>query len=88
MSSRRTIQTSTEFDFSGLANYRPKHPKGCPPVKRVLMRSDKQGGEVMERGSFIEALAIARDHFDYEGDHDKAQAIREHIELLKEEGGE
>ena len=42
----------------------------------------------MERGSFIEALAIARDHFDYEGDHDKAQAIREHIELLKEEGKE
>lgn len=39
----------------------------------------------MERGSLIEALAIARDHFDYEGDHGKAQAVREYIELLKEE---
>ena len=42
----------------------------------------------MKTGSLIEALALARDHFDYEGDHDKAQAIREHIELLKEEGDE
>jgi hypothetical protein len=37
----------------------------------------------MNTGALIEALAIARDHFDYEGEHDKAQAIREHIELLK-----
>jgi hypothetical protein len=40
----------------------------------------------MKTGSLIEALAIARDHFDYEGDHDKAQAIRNYVELLKEEG--
>ena len=42
----------------------------------------------MNTGALVEALAIARDHFDYEGDHDKAQAIRDYIETLKEEGGE
>jgi hypothetical protein len=42
----------------------------------------------MQTGSLIEALAVARDHFDYEGDHDKAQAIRDYIETLKEEGDE
>lgn len=42
----------------------------------------------MKRGALIEALAIARDHFDFEGEHDKAQAIREHIETLKEGNGE
>jgi hypothetical protein len=41
----------------------------------------------MKIGSLIEALAIARDHFDFEGDHGKAQDIREYIETLKEEGG-
>jgi hypothetical protein len=39
----------------------------------------------MNTGALIEALAIARDHFDFEGEHDKAQAIREHIEELKKE---
>jgi len=42
----------------------------------------------MKTGSLIEALAVARDHFDFEGDHDKAQTIREYIETLKEEGKE
>lgn len=42
----------------------------------------------MKTGSLIEALAVARDHFDFEGDHDKAQDIRNYIELLKEEGDE
>ena len=37
----------------------------------------------MNTGALIEALAIARDHFDYEGEHDKAQAIRDYIETLK-----
>jgi hypothetical protein len=40
----------------------------------------------MERGSLIEALVIARDNFDFDGEHDKAQAIRDYIEILKEEG--
>jgi hypothetical protein len=38
----------------------------------------------MERGALIEALAIARDNFDFDGEHDKAQAIRDYIETLKE----
>lgn len=38
----------------------------------------------MNTGALVEALAIARDHFDYEGEHDKAQAIRDYIETLKE----
>jgi len=40
----------------------------------------------MKRGTLVEALAVARDHFDFEGEHDKAQAIRDYIETLKEEG--
>lgn len=40
----------------------------------------------MEKGALIEALAVARDHFDYEGEHGKAQAIRNYIETLKEGG--
>lgn len=40
----------------------------------------------MKRGALIEALAIARDHFDFEGEHGKAQEIRDYIETLKEEG--
>jgi hypothetical protein len=38
----------------------------------------------MNTGALIEALAVARDHFDFEGEHDKAQAIRDYIETLKE----
>jgi len=40
----------------------------------------------MNTGALVEALAIARDHFEFEGEHDKAQAIRDYIEQLKEEG--
>ena len=40
----------------------------------------------MKRGALVEALAIARNHFEFEGEHDKAQAIRDYIETLKEEG--
>lgn len=40
----------------------------------------------MKRGALIEALAIARDHFDFEGEHGKAQEIRDYIETLKEWG--
>jgi hypothetical protein len=39
----------------------------------------------MNTGALVEALVIARDYFDFEGEHDKAQAIREHIEELKKE---
>ena len=39
----------------------------------------------MKTGALIEALAIARNHFEFEGEHDKAQAIRDYIETLKEE---
>jgi hypothetical protein len=38
----------------------------------------------MNKGALIEALAVARDHFDFEGEHAKAQAIRDYIETLKE----
>lgn len=38
----------------------------------------------MKKGALIEALAIARDNFDFDGEHDKAQAIRDYIETLKE----
>ncbi len=37
----------------------------------------------MNKGALIEALAVARDHFDYEGEHDKAKAVRDYIETLK-----
>jgi len=40
----------------------------------------------MNTGALIEALAIARDHFDFDGEHDKAQAVRDYIEQLKEKG--
>ena len=40
----------------------------------------------MKRGALVEALAIARNHFEFEGEHDKAQAIRDYIETLKEGG--
>ena len=40
----------------------------------------------MEIGALIEALAIARNHFEFEGEYGKAQAIRDYIETLKEEG--
>ena len=40
----------------------------------------------MKTGALIEALAIARDYFDFDGEHGKAQAIRDYIETLKEEG--
>ena len=39
----------------------------------------------MEKGALIEALAIARDDFDFDGEHEKAQAIRDYIQTLKEE---
>ena len=39
----------------------------------------------MKTGALVEALAIARNHFEFEGEHDKAQAIRDYIETLKEE---
>lgn len=39
----------------------------------------------MNKGALIEALAIARDDFDFDGEHDKAQAVRDYIEQLKEE---
>jgi hypothetical protein len=39
----------------------------------------------MNTGALVEALAIARNHFEFEGEHDKAQAIRDYIEKLKEE---
>jgi hypothetical protein len=37
----------------------------------------------MNKGALIEALAVARDHFDFEGEHIKAQAIRDYIDTLK-----
>ena len=37
----------------------------------------------MDTDAFIEALAIARDSFDFDGEHDKAQAVRDYIEQLK-----
>ena len=37
----------------------------------------------MNTGALIEALAIARDNFDYDNEHDKAQAVRDYIEQLK-----
>jgi hypothetical protein len=40
----------------------------------------------MNTGALVEALVIARDHFDFEGEHDKAQAVRDYIETIKEEG--
>ena len=40
----------------------------------------------MKTGALVEALAIARNHFEFEGEHDKAQAIRDYIETLKEGG--